>query len=194
MPDPPLYACSWDLEADAWTSLLSRVPDEALVLAEAADEVLFGRRGDLSLGATWRGHAFTAGWHAQWRRLGTSVRLVVLGAAPLADALPEPDEGRTLDLANAEVQEDRHLLWGQRMPGEAFWLESRVPHVMQPPTLHPSAEPGGGLGSERPQRRALTLLRYIDPDDGRLLLLRYTGLVLLPVSESGELLDAVPSP
>ena len=180
-----MHARSWTLPAADWHAAWTAGdwPDDALVLAEAADDVVLAYRADVPRGATWTaGDCFTADWHVTWRRLGGRVRVVACGPAPLPKAWGDPHA--TLDLGGAEAEERRVVLWGRRNAGEDLWIELRIPNLMTPPRHHPAGH--DAAVAEDTVRRALHVTTYRDPETRALLLHRYTGLGYARTDDEGR--------
>lgn len=181
-----MHARSWTLPLDAWTDAWTEGdwPEDALVLAEAADAVALAYRADVPSDAAWAaGDCFTEGWHVTWRRLGERVRVVACGPAPLPEARwGEPHA--TLDLSGAEAEARQVVLWGRRNPGEELWIELRIPNLMTPPRQHPQGH--DDHVAEDYVRRTLHVTTYRDPATRALLVHRYTGLGYASTDSQGR--------
>lgn len=165
-----MIARSWTHSSSDWPA--HKWADDALVMAERAEDVVLARASDLPAGDWYRGHCFTADWHLRWRRMGRVVRAVGLGPVPVRSDWPEPDAKRSLEEFDAEARS--LTLWGKRQPGEAMWLELRIPNVMEPPTQHPE-DYGTNIPDEL-LRRVLQVVTYEGPGGEAEVFHRYVGL------------------
>jgi hypothetical protein len=149
-----------------------------------------------------RGHCIAQSGHVRWRRLGQKLRVVVAGAPDVPegrgpeDWVPEgwgaPDETRDLPTAEAESREI--VLWGRQQPGEALWLELRIPNLMSAPDQHPAAH--DEEVRDEYVRRCLQVVTYRDAASGRALYHRYTGITYARTEEGDrafERLEAAPA-
>ena len=166
-----MIAQSWTQPVGDWPGL-GPWADDALVMAERAEDVVLARAADLPEGTWYRGHCFTADWHLQWRRMGNAVRAVALGPVPAVNDWPDPIAEQSLEEYDTEARS--LTLWGKRQPGDAMWLELRIPNVMRPPTQHPA-----GHGTEQEDdllRRVLHVVTYEGPGGDADVFHRYVGL------------------
>jgi len=172
---------SWTRSFDDWAGL-GPWADGALVMAERAEDVVLARASDLPEGEWYRGHCFTADWHLRWRQMGERVRLVGLGPVPpqedspqedsLQEDWPEPEAKRSLE--DYDRTPRSLTLWGKRRPGEAMWLELRIPNVMAPPSQHPEEHRPGE--TDDLLRRVLQVVTYEAPGGEDEVFHRYLGL------------------
>lgn len=170
---------SWTLSTDLFAAADAHWPADALLMASSSRHVALARRaatlpGDQPWTAYDAGHVFTATWHAKWRRLGTSVRVVLAGPVSVPGPWPEPDHTRSLDGHDTEAV--RLVLWGRQQNDEALWVELRVPHLMSPPDQQPSGHVGGADLAGGYRRRVLEGTTYRHPDTQAVFFTRYQRL------------------
>lgn len=171
----PLVLSAWSVPTRDWDP--DAFPVAAFLLAERPAEVTFSRLGD-ARGFWEAGHIFASRWHFQFLHLGDHYRVVGLQTEVISEvsavtaSWKEP--AAVLDVRDAVTTSYTIGLWGQRQPEEEEWLELRIPHFMQAPTLHPADHYPG----EAPvmMRRALQVVRYQHPQTHAILFDRFTNL------------------
>lgn len=169
---------SWDLAPETWTSWLQACSPDAIVVAVRTDRVCCCRRQDLEDGIWSEGHVFDEDWHLQWRALGAVVR--VAGGGDLSWANTTDPEAQ-LDLQEAVVEDQAIVLWGEKYPDDRYWIELRVPHLMESPHQHPR----GATPEEHkvPLRRVLVQRTYRDARTHALLYVHYADLRTAPAND-----------
>lgn len=169
---------SWDLDPETWAAWLTACPPDAIVVAVRSDRVCCCRRQDLEAGSWSEGHAFCEGWHLQWRTLGAVVRVVGGGDLSWTNA---PVSSVQLDLEGATAEDLTTVLWGEKYPDDRYWIELRVPHLMESPHQHPR----GATPEEHkvPLRRVLVQRTYRDARTHALLYVHYADLRTAPAND-----------
>jgi len=184
---------SWTIPQDQWHAAWhERARDASLVvMAERPEAVVLSTPASPAADGPWtRGHVFAEETYLQWRQLGDHVRVVAMAGSlgvlhdDVGAAWPEP--AAVLDLSEATSSRAQVVLWGRQQAGEDFWLEMRIPHIMQAPNHHPPEATGSHDGL---LRRLLVLERYSDPATGSTLFQRYCGLITAHNDENDTILD-----
>ena len=174
---------SWLIDESLWDAAWAGWPQDALLLAERFDRVVFADLKDESSSQWDQGHLFTTDWHLAWRKLGDRYRVVLVGEAVLEPAASWEADVEPLSLPEEGSREEA-VLWGvKNTENTDEWIELYIPQIMSIPEQHPASSPV--TTADESVRRMLQYTTYRDPETSEVVFHRYTGIRIATATRNG---------